>query len=252
MIESLPLEEKHWKGVEAMKIAICDDLQAEREKLQAQVALYLAENELQGNFFEFSCGEDLLKSEEAFDLIFLDIYMDGITGIETARQLKEKAPDCLIVFTTTSIEHGADAFEVDAFHYLVKPIDPAKLQTVLRRWLNLLSEIHMVEIKSGRGNRKVPVRDILYVEVQGRSCCVHTVSEEIAASMTLSALEELLPADQFVKPIRYCLAALRHIRRVSEDFLELEDGTRIKTARGSTDSLRQTLSSYRLRQLRRR
>lgn len=235
-----------------MKIAICDDLQAERENLRGLVGAFLAENGLQAQICEFESGEALLNSEQSFNLFFLDIYMDGITGIETARQLKEKEPECLIVFTTTSIEHGADAFEVDAFHYLVKPIDPVKLQTVLRRWLNLLSEIHTVEIKSGRGSRNVPVRDILYVEVQGRSCCVHTLSEEISASMTLSALEELLPSDQFVRPIRYCLAALRHIRRVGEGFLELEDGTQIKTARGSDDALRQTLSSYRLRQLRRR
>lgn len=235
-----------------MRIAICDDLQEQREILQRLLAEYFAENGLQAEFSQYTCGEDLLKSEKSFDLIFLDIYMDGISGIETARQLKEKEPACLIVFTTTSMEHGADAFEVDAFHYLVKPIDPAKLHNVLCRWRNLLSEIHTVEIKSGRGSRKVPVRDILYVEVLGRSCCVHTASEEINASMTLSALEELLPADQFVKPIRYCLASLRYIRHIGEGFLELEDGTQIKTARGSTDALRQTLSSYRLRQLRRR
>ncbi len=235
-----------------MKIAICDDLQAERENLRGLLDAFCAENGIRGQFFEFQSGEDLLQSEQAFQLIFLDIYMGGITGIDTARQLKERDPECLIVFTTTSIEHGADAFEVDAFHYLVKPIDPEKLKTVLRRWLNLLSEIQTVEIKSGRGLRNVPIRDILYVEVQGRSCCVHTVSEEIGASMTLSALEEVLPSDQFVKPIRYCLASLRHIRHIGEGFLELEDGTQIKTARGSTDALRQTLSSYRLRQLRRR
>lgn len=235
-----------------MRIAICDDLQEQREILQRLLAEYFSENGLQAEFSQYTCGEDLLKSEKSYDLIFLDIYMDGISGIETARQLKEKEPACLIVFTTTSMEHGADAFEVDAFHYLVKPIDPVKLHNVLCRWRNLLSEIHTVEIKSGRGSRKVPVRDILYVEVLGRSCCVHTASEEINASMTLSALEELLPADQFVKPIRYCLASLRYIRHIGEGFLELEDGTQIKTARGSTDALRQTLSSYRLRQLRRR
>ena len=235
-----------------MKIAICDDLLSERDNLRGLLGAILAENGQSAEICEFESGEALLQSKQSFGLIFLDIYMDGITGIETARQLKESDPDSLIVFTTTSIEHGADAFEVDAFHYLVKPIDPAKLRSVLRRWLNLLSEIQTVELKSGRGNRKVPVRDILYVEVQGRSCCVHTVSEEIGASMTLSALEEALPSDQFVKPIRYCLAALRHIRHIGEGFLELEDGTQIKTARGSGEELRQTLSSYRLRQLRRR
>ena len=70
-----------------MKIAICDDLQEQREILQHLLAEYFAENGLQAEFSQYTCGEDLLKSEKSFDLIFLDIYMDGISGIETARQL---------------------------------------------------------------------------------------------------------------------------------------------------------------------
>ena len=235
-----------------MKIAICDDLQAERENLQALLGAFFAENGVSAEVCEFESGEQLLQSQQTFQLIFLDIYMGGINGIETARKLKEKDSGCLIVFTTTSVEHGADAFEVDAFHYLVKPIDPEKLRNALRRWLNLLSEIQTVEIKSGRGVKTVPVRDILYIEVQGRSCCVYTDSEQINASMTLSALEAVLPKDQFVKPIRYCLAALGHIRKVGDGFLEMDDGSEVKIARGSGEELRQVLSSYRLRQLRRR
>lgn len=233
-----------------MKIAICDDLQEQREHLRQLLDDFFAGHAIR--IEEFDCGEKLLESQTDFGLIFLDIYMDGISGIETARRLKEKDPDCLIVFTTTSLEHGADAFEVDAFHYLVKPIVAEKLHAVLTRWMNLLAELQTVEIKSGRGNRTVPTKDIVYVEVMGRSCTIHTLTEEISASMTLSAVEELLPKDQFIKPIRYGLAALRYIRHVHEDSLELETGDRMKIARGSADSLRQTLGSYRLRQLRRR
>lgn len=235
-----------------MKIAICDDLQEQRLRLRELLEAFFAENGVDAQIYEYDCGEALLESGCSFGLIFLDIYMDGITGIETARKLKEQDPECLIVFTTTSIEHGADAFEVDAFHYLVKPIDTQKLKTVLHRWLNLLAQIRTVELKCGRGSRNVPVRDILYVEVMGRACTVHTAKEAINVSMTLSAMEAALPSDQFVKPIRYCLAALGHIRYVEENHLELEDGTHLKIARGSSEELRQALGAYRLRQLRRR
>jgi len=237
-----------------MKIAICDDLPEERAALRQSLSAFLSQAGMEAEITEYSGGEALLEdfSADKFSLIFLDIYMDGISGVETARRLREKDPACLIVFTTTSLEHGADAFDVDAFHYLVKPIAQEKLFTVLRRWQSLLSELQTVTLKSGRGNIRILVRDILYIEVHGRACTVHTRSGPVQASMTLSALEALLPADQFIKPIRYCIAALQYIRHIDQTYLELEDGTQLPFARGERDNLRQVLSAYRLRQLRRR
>ncbi len=237
-----------------MKIAICDDLQSARQELHAMVREYLAQESMTAEILEFSSGEALLEvfSPGLFDLIFLDIYMDGITGIQTAHLIREKDPDCLIVFTTTSLEHGADAFDLEAFHYLVKPVDKTKLFSMLTRWKNLLSEIQTIPLRCGRSVRPVLIRDILYIEVQGRSSTVYTAKEAIPTSMTLSSLEEALPAGQFVKPIRYQLAALRHIRTVGEQELELENGTKLKMSRGERENLRQQLSSYRLRMLRRR
>lgn len=237
-----------------MKIAICDDLQSARQELHAMVREYLAQESMTAEILEFSSGEALLEvfSPGLFDLIFLDIYMDGITGIQTAHLIREKDPDCLIVFTTTSLEHGADAFDLEAFHYLVKPVDKTKLFSVLTRWKNLLSEIQTIPLRCGRSVRPVLIRDILYIEVQGRSSTVYTAKEAIPTSMTLSSLEEALPAGQFVKPIRYQLAALRHIRTVGEQELELENGTKLKISRRERENLRQQLSSYRLRMLRRR
>ena len=237
-----------------MKIAICDDLQSARQELHAMVREYLAQESMTAEILEFSSGEALLEvfSPGLFDLIFLDIFMDGITGIQTAHLIREKDPNCLIVFTTTSLEHGADAFDLEAFHYLVKPVDKTKLFSVLTRWKNLLSEIQTIPLRCGRSVRPVLIRDILYIEVQGRSSTVYTAKEAIPTSMTLSSLEEALPAGQFVKPIRYQLAALRHIRTVGEQELELENGTKLKISRRERENLRQQLSSYRLRMLRRR
>ncbi len=237
-----------------MKIAICDDLQPERAFLHSALTDFLAREGMQAELYEYASGEALLQDlvPGAFSLVFLDIYMDGITGVETARQIKALDPNCLMVFTTTSLEHGADAFDVDAFHYLVKPLDPEKLETVLRRWKNILSEIQTVSLKCGRSVRQIPVREILFIEVNGRVSTVHTQKEVIPTSMSLSSLEALLPAEQFVKPIRYLLAALRYVQAVGDTQLEMADGTLLSFSRGERENLRQQLSAYRLRQLRRR
>lgn len=237
-----------------MKIAICDDLQQERQTLHTALADFFAREGMQVEICEYDSGEALLKGflPNVFSLVFLDIYMAGITGVETARQIKALDPNCLMVFTTTSLEHGADAFDVDAFHYLVKPLDPDKLESVLQRWKSILSEIQTITLKCSRSVRQIPVREILYIEVSGRVSTVHTLTEVIPTSMSLSSLEALLPAEQFVKPIRYLLTALRYIQSVDDRCLTLSDGTQLAFSRGERENLRQTLSTYRLRQLRRR
>lgn len=237
-----------------MKIAICDDLETERQILRNALADFFDREGMQVQLCEFTSGEALLKdyTPDTFSLVFLDVYMGGITGVETARRLRQMDPNCLMVFITTSLEHGADAFDVDAFHYLVKPLNVEKLTSVMRRWKDILSEIQTVTLKCSRREQLVPVREILYIEVSGRVSTVHTLNEVIPTSMTLSSLEALLPAEQFVKPIRYLLAALRYVQNVGDTQLTLTDGTQLPIARAERENLRQALSTYRLRQLRRR
>ena len=241
-------------GNKPLKIAICDDLREERARLIPLLQEYCAANGVLAAFLEYADGESLLSafSKDAFSLIFLDIYMDGMTGVETARALKAVDPDCVIIFTTTSLEHGADAFDVEAFHYLIKPVDQDKLFAVLNKWRDWLCEAAVVELKCGRAVRSVPIKDILYIDVLGRNSTVHTVSGQIETSMTLAALEGMLPGGQFCRPIRYCLAAMQHIRTVGDDGVSLDNGEKLAVSRLEKENLRQQLASYRLRRLRRR
>lgn len=237
-----------------LPIAICDDLQSERARLVPMLEEYLAAKGLTASLSEFESGETLLAAfvPGAFSLVFLDIYMDGMTGMETAKRLKDIDSDCAIIFTTTSREHGADAFDVEAFHYLVKPYDKEKLYTVLDKWYALLCEVKTLSLKCGRVMRKVFIRDILYVEVLGRSSSVHTAAEVFETSTPLSAIEAMLPADEFCRPIRYCLASLRHIRSIGEECVTMDNGARLTLSRRERERIKEQLASYRLRALRRR
>lgn len=235
-----------------LRIAICDDLQSERALLIPMLQEYLVAKGLDALISEFESGEALMAAfaPGAFGLVFLDVYMDGMTGVETAKRLKDIDHDCAIIFTTTSREHGADAFDVEAFHYLVKPYDKEKLFAVLNKWYALLCEVKTVPLKCGRTTREVFIRDILFVEVLGRSSSVHTTAEVIETSTPLSAIEALLPASEFCRPIRYCLAALRHIRGVGADGLTLSNGETIPVARKEQQTVKNQLAAYRLRVLR--
>lgn len=235
-----------------MRIAVCDDLREERARLISLLREYLTDKDTTADICEYESGEALTEAftSGAFSLVFLDIYMGGMTGVETVRRLKAIDPDCTVIFTTTSREHGADAFDVEAFHYLVKPIDKDRLFAVLAKWYDMLCEVKTVTLKCGKTTREVFIRDILYIEVQGRSSSVHTAAEIFETSTPLSAIEALLPASEFCRPIRYCLVALRYIRGVGEDCLTLSNGQKLPVARNERDTVKNQLAAYRLRAIR--
>ena len=111
-----------------MRIAIVDDERQDCATLSEMLAGRLS----QTAFIDvYDSGNHFLDSEVHYDLVFLDIVMDGLDGIETARRLREWDMGCLIVFLTSSSEYAWDAFPVHPFDYLLKPIDKARLARVL-------------------------------------------------------------------------------------------------------------------------
>lgn len=237
-----------------LRIAVCDDLAEERARLLAMLREYCAAAGLSAAYVEYDSGEALLQARTpgAFSLVFMDIYMEQMSGLETARLLKATDPDCEIVFTTSSREHGADAFDVEAFHYLVKPYSKEKLFSVMNKWYNACCAIRAVTLKCGRAEQVLLIKDILYIDVMGHVSVVHTSAGTCNSSMSLSAIEALLPEEDFARPIRYCLVALMHIKLIRDDDILLDNGETIALSRREKENLRKRLASYRLRTLRRR
>ena len=111
-----------------MKIAICDD----EIEIGEQIKDLIRSQKTDCRIEFYSSGEELLASEVVFDIIFLDIQMEGMDGLSTARQLRRKT-DALLIFITGIREAVFDAFDVSAFHYLLKPVDQEKFGEVFRR-----------------------------------------------------------------------------------------------------------------------
>ena len=112
-----------------MRIAIVDDIKEERDKLADVLTKQLSRRGIHVNLFEFENGEDFLiaAKERPFTVVFLDIYMNGANGIETARELRIFDSDALLIFTTTSTDHALDGFKVRATYYIRRtffPYDP--------------------------------------------------------------------------------------------------------------------------------
>ena len=108
-----------------MNIAIIDDLKTDSDRLVGLINTYMEQHRLQCRTMDlFSSGEAFLDTFTAgkYHLIFLDIYMDGITGMETAKRIRQTDHDCRIIFITTSPEFAVESYNVNASFYLLKPI----------------------------------------------------------------------------------------------------------------------------------
>ena len=127
-----------------MCIAICDDEKNIRELIGNKITAQYPEAEI----VFYPSGEELLLSDERIDILFLDIQLTGRNGMETARELRKMDKDVILVFVTAAEEYVFQAFDVGAFHYIVKPIDDVKFADVLRR---AVEELHLKCMKEQSG-----------------------------------------------------------------------------------------------------
>ena len=121
-----------------LRIAICDDLKSERDMVKGFLRSFFAAVPYEYTLAEYSRGETMVDDYDDgsvdFDLIFMDIFMDGMLGMEAARCLRRYAPHVSIVFLTTTPAYALESYDVYAYGYLVKPLDGEKTAALLRRF----------------------------------------------------------------------------------------------------------------------
>ena len=109
-----------------IRIAIVDD----EKVIKEQIKKMIEKKQTNCVIDTYSSGEEVLRSDKYYDITFLDIQMEGMNGIDTARALRQKAEDMVLIFITGVKEYVFDAFDVAAFHYLIKPIEENKFWEV--------------------------------------------------------------------------------------------------------------------------
>ena len=212
-----------------MRIAICDDEKNIRELIGNKVRNQYLEAEI----VFFASGEELLLSDMYIDILFLDIQMSGKNGMETARELRQKNKNTIIIFVTAIEEYVFQAFDVGAFHYIVKPIDDVKFIDVLHRAVDGLSsqnkdikeqEDKYVIINNSGVHTKVILDDIVYAEVFNRKVVIHKMNGEIEYYGKMSDLEALA-GESFFRPHRAYLINFKYVEKYDATTIYLEKGT---------------------------
>lgn len=217
---------------------LCDDEKTEREQIQA--CLEKAAAGLFAGMEVRACpsGESLVKAVEDGArpaLALLDIYMEGMDGMETARRLRGLLPGLPLAFLTTSREFAVDAFALEALHYLVKPVTAEKAKELLRR-LDVLSEEprRVLELSSGRGETvRFSLTEISRVESKNRGVAL-TLRDK--RSLWLPCLfrkaeERLSGEPDFFQLGRGCIVNANDIQSLDYDLCVLKSGGSVPVSR---------------------
>ena len=237
----------------SIRIAVCDDLKTERQKIILLLSSYLDQNNLYAEIDEFESGEAFLSSDMTrYSLIFLDIFMGGLNGMETAKKIIQSNQKIQIVFASTSIDFAAEAFNIEALHYIVKPIGKKQVYSVLDKFFESFYSMRTVEVKVGRLEESIYLSDILYIEAKGKKTLIHMKTGILEASQSLSEMSQLLPAGDLCMPIRWALVSMREITSMSSDKLKLSDQTEIPISRGKREEIKNAFADFRWADMRRR
>lgn len=233
-----------------LQIAICDDQAPERLRLREWLIRYYTAQNVSCAFTEYACGEalyaDYNDQSARFDLVFLDIYMDGMDGVKTAASLRRHDPMVSIVFLTTSPDHAIEGYTVNAAGYLLKPAADEQLTALMERLSHLLRRREETSLLVGgrTHSRRVAIADVCWLESRNKKVelhlldgTVHTIYERLAE------LEPRLIAPCFLKCNRGVIVNMEHVADVHENFV-MCDGTTVPIKVRERKNIREQYFSY--------
>jgi Response regulator of the LytR/AlgR family len=216
-----------------MYIAICDD-----EEIFVKKMIYDIETKYKTLDFrikKFDSGENLLehykKKKRHFDVILLDIEMNGLNGIETAKQLRKYTPDVLIIFVTSHEELACTGYEVSAFRFITKPINVPKLIEALNSAAEQLRQNKNILIETNFGEYSLKISDILYIEAQNQHVIIYTEHEKYIQRASISKYERTLVLDNFQLIHRSYLVNMCHVKGVSKQEVTLNKKLKLPLSR---------------------
>ena len=221
-------------------IAICDDSDVDRRSIGGMVRRWAEEAGCSVRVDGFPSAESFLfeyDRNKCYDILLLDVEMRELSGIELAKRVRAQRGRAEIVFITSHFEFIGEGYEVDALHYLVKPVAEQKLFEVLdRAAARLAVEPPSVVVSFDGGTVKLPEADILYVEAFAHYIEIHTSSGSYKIKESITAFESKLSED-FFRAHRSYIVNLRAVERISRTGVRLTGGAEIPLSRGKYDDV---------------
>jgi len=240
-----------------MRIIVCDDTESDRLSTCQLIDKYLKEVNCAADILVYESGVKLLErlgniKTDGPMIAFLDIYMPGVSGVDVAKKIRETDKDMVIIFTTTSPDHGLDGYSVKAFQYLLKPVEYPKLKDTLDDCMELFADfLQYLEVIVDRVAVKIPLKDIIFIEIHAHYGLIHTAKEVTKCRLTLDEVEQQLKGKNFLRTHRSFIVNMRYISNVDDNDFIMTNGESVPIRKNDKLKIKQEYMDYIFAQTRR-
>ena len=229
-----------------IKVAIVEDDQKERTRIRECLSYYAGTENLDFDIAEFSTGNAFIGNyRPQYDIVFMDIEMPGMDGMEAARALRKMDPSVVLIFVTNMAQYAISGYSVEALDFVVKPINKYSFAMKLHRAVARIKKNtdEYILVKTAKESYKVLVSSITYLEVSGHYVTYHTTQDEYSEYTTLKEAYGMINKTYFVFCSRSCLVNLQHVTYVDPDNVTV-GGDKLQISRPQRKAFLAALSDY--------
>lgn len=230
-----------------INIAIVEDDKKAAAHLSGLVKEYFERNDIQAEIKEFPGGIAFLDGYKAeFEIVFLDINMPNMDGMEVACELRKIDSRIIIIFVTDMAQYAIKGYEVDALDFIVKPVKAYGLSRALNKAVKLIGEQGDPDIILRHNSivHRVKLSDIIYVEVARHHIIWHTVDGDIDGWGALDSIEKSLPAGKFYRLHSAYIVSMRYVSKVDGGDVVLKNGDRLRISGNRKAEFMAALAKY--------
>ncbi len=217
-----------------MNIAICDDDWSAVCTIKKLVDIYMSDKASETNIYTFKSGKDLLDAQIRYDIVFLDIEMPGINGLEVHKKLKERYMDTIDVFITSHDSYIDDALRLLPYGFIQKPVEKERffkvLSGLIKEYNNQDEEI---AVRTNDGIIKIKKSHIVYAAIERRKVLLQTLDTSIEANEPFSYWKEKLKDKLFFQVHQSYIVNMRYVKSITKVTATM---SYINCAKGTTET----------------
>lgn len=206
-----------------LQIAICDDILEQTGKLQKYICNYCRENNAEYKLSLYTSGAELLCDAEKFDIIFLDIEMPGLDGIETGKRIRKKNASCRIIMETVMIERMKEAFFIEAFRFITKPIQQDEVEEALSACMKKVLGSGNVALYYNRIVHQIHQSEIQYVVTYDSYSEYRVRNKMLRSEASLKELENQLDQRLFFRVHRKYIVNMAQVQSYQNGIIKMKD-----------------------------
>lgn len=233
-----------------MRIAICDDNKLQLNMIARMLDKYTAPNGDRISYSTYGNALDLLDSMDntTYDALLLDILMPGMNGLDVAKELRARQNPIPIVFLTSTAEFAVESYRVEAFDYLMKPVDGNALRTTMDKLSKTIEQLadSSLQINTAKSIVLVPYSQLEFLEVNNRTLTFYSISgnQKSIPGRLIDYEKSLLDRQEFMKVHRSYIVNFKHVREFLHTAFIMQSGTEIPISRNLQATVKQKYNEF--------